>query len=402
MSNIEKLTITKPWITTTEGKTKLCATIKSPDKDDYILWYEFDQLYEKYLTTEKADSFVINLLMYAMEKGYDIESEQYISEKLYYGVTEYLIPAISSHIKEYKKIQIIAPLSNTVLECENAVGASISCGVDSFYTILKNSDRIENSFNITHLNFYNAGSSGNYGGDEARKKYKDRISLVAPVAEQLGLPMVCVDTNANEYIMQRHCGTETTRTLAIPLALQKLYSKYYFSSGYPYEMFKFVIEDSAYYDLLSTQCFSTENLCFYSSGAEATRLEKLRYISEYKIVNDHINVCIDTIHNCGKCEKCKRTIMGLYTIDKLDLFSETFDVAYIKKHILRYLIVTVEYRHRHDWDEIYDKLKQEHRIPFIAYPTGAMLELYSNIKGYFSRFQWANYLYHKLFRKQSI
>ena len=399
MSSKGKLVITKPWITTTKEKARLCAKIKSSDKDDYILWYEFDRLYEKYLTTEKADSFVVNLLMYAMEKGYDIESEQDISENMYYGITEFLIPAISRHIKKYKKIQIVASLSNTVLQCEEAVGASISCGVDSFYTVLRNLDRVESDFNITHLNFYNAGSNGNYGGDEARKKYRDRISLVSQVADQLGLPMICVDTNANEYIMQRHCGTETTRTLAIPLALQKLYAKYYFSSGYPYEMFRFVAEDSAHYDLLSTQCLSTENLCFYSSGAEATRLEKLRYISKYKVVNDHINVCIDTIHNCGKCEKCKRTIMGLYALNKLDLFSETFDVAYINKHILRYLITTVGYRHKHDWDEIYDELKHEHRIPFIAYPTGVIMEIFMDFRGYFSKMQWANDLYHKFYKK---
>ena len=36
--------------------------------------------------------------------------------------------------------------------------------------------------------------------------------------------------------------------------------------------------DTAYYDLLNMQCLSTKNLFFYSSGAEAGRYDKVKFI----------------------------------------------------------------------------------------------------------------------------
>ena len=110
-------------------------------------------------------------------------------------------------------------------------------------------------------------------------RYKQRIDWIQSVADELEKPLVCVDTSANEFLKQNHEQTHTFRTLSIPLAMQKLFSKYYFSSGIPFKNFEFAKLDTATYDLLNVQCISTDNLTFYSSGGEVKRLEKGRNAS---------------------------------------------------------------------------------------------------------------------------
>lgn len=200
----------------------------------YTVWYEVEEKYAEYFTTDRIDGIVVNLLLYAMQCGYDIKSEIPLSEMLYYKLTNYLIPSISDHISSYASIKIDAPLCDKALSSENVVGASLSGGVDSFYTLLKNMGRKESSFNITHVTFFNAGASGAMGGEWARSRYKQRIAWIQEVASHFNLQMVCVDTNINEFLKQEHEPTNTFRTLAIPLVLGKLFSKYYFASSYEF------------------------------------------------------------------------------------------------------------------------------------------------------------------------
>mgnify|MGYP003294633432 CR=1 FL=1 len=85
-------------------------------------------------------------------------------------------------------------------------------------------------------------------------------------------------SNMNELIMMNHEKTHTFRTLACVLAMQKLFSIYYFASGTDFNDSHIDEYDTAYYDILNVQCLSTENTTFYLSGMEATRLEKIKYI----------------------------------------------------------------------------------------------------------------------------
>ena len=306
-----KLTIGKPYIEYIKDKVRICAELKIEEKKTFIAWYEIGAEYGEYVCTERTDAFVVNVLLYAMEHSLDIECEQVMSEKLYYQLNEYLIPCISKNISKYNRISIIATLSNEKLESRGAVGASLSGGVDSFYTLSKHMDRKEKSYEITHLTFFNAGASGSYGGDDARKRYFERIDWIKNVADCVKKEFLCVDTNMNEFLMQDHRSTHTFRTLSIPLVLQKLFSKYYFATGYPLPHFEFCPIDTADYDLLNVFCFGTETLSFYASGAEATRMDKLYEITKLEITGKYLNVCVSESVNCGKCEKCQRTMMGL-------------------------------------------------------------------------------------------
>ena len=91
---------------------------------------------------------------------------------MFYKLRSYYIPTISKFIPDpYSYIKIDVPINNDVLPSENAVGASISGGVDSFYSMHKHLGLKEESFNVTHVCFFNAGASGSGGEDYARNRY---------------------------------------------------------------------------------------------------------------------------------------------------------------------------------------------------------------------------------------
>lgn len=379
-----------------EQGARLCVKIDIPGKEGYILWYETDAKYKDYLCTERSDGFVVNLLLYAMEHQLDIECDQCLTERLYYQLTEYLIPSISKNIDKYSLINILAPLDSSPLSSANAVGASLSGGVDSFYTLLRHINRKESSFNITHLTFFNAGASGEFGGDEARTRYKERIEWIHDVAEELDAEMICVDTNANELLHQNHEATHTFRTLAIPLLLQKLFDKYYFSSGFSFRDFGFDKMDTAHYDLLNIECLSTDTLTFYSSGGESTRLEKLEYISNFPITYKRLNVCVSEAVNCSRCEKCRRTIVGLYAIGKLHLYEKVFDINYFEQHKHKYISDSIKYLESHDWPDAYKKLKVDHKISILDYCLGIGKLMLHKVKTALSKNLFLKSIYHKL------
>lgn len=120
--------IEKPYIERIKDKSRLCARCHIDDFINEVVWYEVDSEWEKYLCYEKADAFILNFLMYAMENQLDIISEAPMSEKLHYQLTEYFMPSVSKWTKKYRQVDIDAPVSSQSLNFVKAVGTGASGG----------------------------------------------------------------------------------------------------------------------------------------------------------------------------------------------------------------------------------------------------------------------------------
>lgn len=355
-----KLYIEKPYIEKVNDKSRLCARCHIDNFMDEVVWYEVDSKWETYLCYERADAFILNFLMYAMENQLDIISEAPMSEKLHYQLTGYFIPSVSKWIKKYQPIDIDAPISSQSLNLANAVGTAMSGGVDSFYTVYKHLDIRDMTYRLSHLTFFNAGACGEYGGTSARNIYQQRIDWIRSTADDFGLPLITVDTNINEILMEVHIYTVSNRALAMVLALQKLFSVYYWSSAHSFMEFEFDEGDMEPYDLLNVHCFSTEDVSFYNCGGEALRIDKEEYISQFELPRKKLNVCIEAATNCSRCDKCKRTMLGLYTIGKLDLYKDVFDLDYFYEHKNDVFLQELKNKKTWlDWWEVYDPLTPE-------------------------------------------
>ena len=138
------MSISAPRIESESGKSKLIFNLEDPIKGIYPLYFEVNSKYEQYLTSELSDSALVCVLFYAMENDYDIVCEGKVSERIYNQLTNYFIPGISQNISHYKKINIQCETSDIEFHPQ-AVGTGMSCGVDSFYTVLKNLQHDVNS-----------------------------------------------------------------------------------------------------------------------------------------------------------------------------------------------------------------------------------------------------------------
>ena len=277
--NMKVLEIRQPYIKRTGNKSRLCSDISWGDRIR-TLWFEVEREYEECLCTERIDSFLVALLPFAMLKNLNIHSDGYVSERLLYQLKTILLPSLSANIPEFHPIDIDAKCDGKVLESKNAVGTALTCGVDSFYTVLKHLDADLEGFRLTHLTYFNIMNSASWQGreDSSREFSNARINYVKPAAEKLGLKLVTVDSNFDKlYNRFNYLATYAFRFCGTVLALQKLFGKYYWSSGHPFSQFNLTIDDITYFDLLSVQCVSNENITFYSTGSEITRLEKTSY-----------------------------------------------------------------------------------------------------------------------------
>lgn len=362
--------LSKPYITELDGKTRINVDVES-DNEIKTIWYECNKEFQEYLCIEKIDGFVITLLLYAMKKGEDIICEQSISEKLYYQLVNFLIPTLSKNIKEYKSIKINAQLDNSVLKSKGLVGTGLTCGVDSFYTIFSNKDNKTVDYNIDVLTCFNVGSNGSYGGEKARQLFNERASKDEEFARRYNYIFLKVDSNISEFLNMLNIETHSYRSMAVPLIFQKLFRVYYYSSGYTFNEFKVVKEAMARIDLLNVHCFSNENINFYSTGSEYNRIEKLDLISRYEETYNYLNVCTSTSENCSKCEKCIRTMLELYALNKLEIYKNVFDVDDFYKNFKKRCSNLILYWNDRFYKEIRVQFKKnQKKIPFISYIIG--------------------------------
>ena len=374
-----ELKINQPYI----KNNKLISKIDYESKN-YELYFEVNEEYKEYLCSDTANAFLITIIPFAIKHEYDIVVNGFISSKLYYQLTTYLIPLLCNQFHK-RLIKIKCKLSNFKYN-SNAVGASISCGVDSFYTLIKHSDNLDKAYNITHLTFFNAGSNGQYGGDKARNLYNERLKNIKKFCDENQFKLITVDSNMNELIMMSHEKRHTFTTLACVYALEKLFSKYYFASGFGFNGSHIDENDTAYYDILNVHCLSNENISFYCSGIETTRMEKVKFISSYPITYNWLNVCVsDNSQNCGKCTKCLRTMTALDSIDKLLLYKNVFDLEYFYKNrnkIYALILLDNQDKLQHDFcEEILKSCKKNKiKIPLSSYFIFLILAFNKNIK----------------------
>jgi len=95
--------------------------------------------------------------------------------------------------------------------------------------------------------------------------------------------------------------------------------------------------------------WSSESLEFIHDGCEATRVEKVSLISEYDVALQSLRVCWknpNSVYNCGRCEKCLRTMISLKinnALNRCTTFDEPLDIRRVYRmpglnEDLKYLI----------------------------------------------------------------
>lgn len=326
------INIKEPYVFNNNGKSRcICPIVINGIEKD--IWFEVDSVYEEYLVTERVDAYVIGLLHYAMSNNHDIKCEVPVTDELLYNITTILIPSLTKANKDLHTITITADIDKP-LSGGKEVGTGCSCGVDSFDAIYMHRNTRYKNLDLTYLCINNVGAFNECYEEYGKEKVKEaRYKIADEVAHSLGLQIIKTDSNFAQVIPQNHLQTSTFSSTFAIYMLQKLWKTYYYASdGIDFRCFSLADFSSAHYDLLSLQCFSTSSLHIYSEGGEKTRLEKLQDIADFEPAQQYLHVCIKNPYNCGVCSKCRRTLVALDLLGKLDNFRNVFDIDYYKEH----------------------------------------------------------------------
>ncbi len=353
------ITIGQPYIKERGDRICLVSHVSNEGEGKELdVFYSVEPKYREYLCDETADAFVLPLLLRAVVSNQDIRIDAPISEKLYHNLRYGVLYALSHARKTTQKVYGLKPLTTAIkkvdISCSTlvannyhakGVGTGCSLGVDSFSVIKKyllNDDCLP-SYKITHFACFNVGAFGSFNTEETRKSFYNEVERLKVFAQQLNMPVVSVDTNLHEFYPEKNFNwSHTFLNMGCVLALQKLWGKYLYAAGYSLDRFKWDLGDSAKYEPFVVSQLSTESVELISSDMEKSRSDKVRYIMDDPLVKQNITVCLKEqsinngkmirdkdkgYRNCGRCEKCLRTMLQLDIYGRLDDYNDVFDLS---------------------------------------------------------------------------
>ena len=274
-----------------------------------------------------------------MRERCDFVCEAPVGEELFYQITTYLIPSVVNASKTLYAPKIRAEIDSETLPNAGAVGTGISCGVDSLHVVANQGKSPFPHLRLTHLILNNVGA---FFHDDDDRQFRWQTEQSRRFSREYGIEFIETNSNLSEAFPQNHLLTHTYSSTFTILALQKLWSVYFYaSSGYDFSHFKLKNNDddaADYYELLSLNVFSSRQLKIFSEGGAKTRFEKTRQLVDFALAQKYLHVCTSDLGpNCNTCGKCRRTLVTLDALGALEKFRAVFDIDYYKSHRRSYL-----------------------------------------------------------------
>lgn len=318
------------------------TTVVSPEKT-FDIFIETEEAYGRYFVTDRLDAFVVGILMKAMLDGHDIKCEAPVSGNLKFMLENQLTATLAANDPRLYRTKIIAPTIDTPIEKqEKGVGTGLSLGLDSFDTIIDALAQDDANLKLTHLFTFMGGTLGGYFKNNNWRHCAKMINeKIQRTADELGLPLVSMNTNLPRLYSIRLDYYLTYLSIMLVLSMGKLISLYYYSAAYDlsfYDVKNTAMDTCETYDLLTVYCCSMpEGVKFVLGGAEKTRLQKLENVAKVPKARDNLLSCLTEHYNCMICQKCRRNLVSLDALGLLDEFGRAYDISYYRENRMNYL-----------------------------------------------------------------
>jgi hypothetical protein len=302
------------------GRVRLSADFRI-DGDVTTIWCETSEEYGCFLLSERADAFLCIAIPLAMRIKKNIVCEARVTEQFLHNLVEIMIPHLCAYDGRLFRPVITAEGDSSILQEGGAVATGMSCGVDSLFSTFLYYSSSMPSMKLTHL------YCGNYLYGNDGPIYRRSRS----VADELDLPIVQTTTNINTALRLPHLQTHFFKTMFGVLCLRKLFRTYYYSSAEDFSHFTLQdnsLRSTAEYELLLLYTFSSSDIQIMAGGVKYERFAKTQAISSWPIAHRYLNVCLhpEFERNCGRCDKCVRTLLAIDATGELQSFSGVFDI----------------------------------------------------------------------------
>lgn len=324
---------------TIEGSRAFYKVPVTVDTIDSELWYSVDAKWQNFLS-QRADAALLGLLMPAMVRGEDLEITGPVCHELLHNIANPLQSLLCGIFGHAKRIQISARQPIDVSIHANGVATGLSGSVDSFCTIADYYCRHPpENLQLTHLIYNDAV----FRSQNEESVFDTRLQILSQAAERLGLPLIAVRSNLQDFHQLRglnYARTHTLRNTSVALALQNGLGRFLYSSAYAYhELHGGPATDPAWSDPMLLALLSTDALRTRSVGSEYLRIEKMSRIVEVTETRQSLHVCVDSDSpgNCSQCWKCLRTQFNLELLGALPDYQDCFDHKKYLQHKTRFL-----------------------------------------------------------------
>jgi hypothetical protein len=297
-------------ITTNKESAILSAKCKIRKFGWDTIYFKVNVSKQVYLA-EDASPFAVALLLPAMKQQEALIIKGTISKRLYDGMH-----AIMSEVATWDiGLQPVDIIVDKIVPDDYApqkTACFFSGGVDSFYTYLKHKNDHDPKGEIDSFILVNNA----FDVDPRNKRlWQDTIASIQAVADAESIELVLVESNINTHELLAPIITwdylHGACLAATGLALRKTYRQIYISSTHSEE------EQIPWGSNLALDAnWSTEHTVFTHDGSETTRLNKvITQIATSPLALQYLRVCYmntEGAYNCGKCDKCMRTMVNLY------------------------------------------------------------------------------------------
>lgn len=279
------------------------------------LWFRFPQGVREDLSLD-ADPFVVALLLVAMQSGEEIDVEGPVSEPLLRALSPYQAVFARWFPERFRPIVVRARVTHSPSVPEDKAlrtACAFSGGVDSFYTFLERARSSEPVTDALFMAGFDMPLHLEASIGELTRSY-------AALMQERGVRFTVGSTNVRAFVD----SVDWTNAHGPALAASALFFKNAWA--------QFLIP-SSYVEGRSPAwgthpeldgLLSTPALRFIHHGAQLNRLEKLSRVAQDVASHTRLRVCwIQDIglRNCGRCEKCLRTLTALEILGVRDRFT---------------------------------------------------------------------------------
>ena len=310
---------------TAQSKARIEATAiwEDCDRPDQEIYFETSEEYADSLICH-PHAFLVGCIIPAArhgEKRIAIDSE--ICPELRNGLLRVMLWLRSwyGYLGEIISIETRQGVRFPATRAEQHAGSFLSGGVDSLAALRRNrlDFPLSHPYSIKDCLFVHGFDIGGMAdGDSEVESYHRGLAALKPVVEDAGVALIPVRTNV------RHLDDDVNRWMyefhgaalaSVAHALSKRLARVYIASSNDISY----LEPWGSHPVLDPN-FSSAELQLQHTGHAFSRLDKIRLIADWDCALENVRVCTENSPgrlNCGRCEKCVRTMLELLAVDKL-------------------------------------------------------------------------------------
>lgn len=285
-----------------------------------ILWFKIPNQYAHHLPLQN-DAFLTSGLIAGMYLGEKVEVRGQVSPTLAYNLTDYQHALCSIYPKLVQPVEIKYETLKPIEENYGWVGASFSGGADSMFTLWRHlpPNQLDPDFQVTHCLFI---QGFDIGLNEA-PKYRALFNQYKSELKKNNVELIDLETNLAPLMVPHMDYTKFYNSILASCVqiFGGYFKRFYLSSSRDFDQLDLQLTQGP----LTDRLLSTDTLDLIHVGATHSRVEKIRDFSDWDFAHRNLRVCnsievSEGYLNCGRCEKCVRTLIPIYSIGKMDKF----------------------------------------------------------------------------------